>query len=139
MEYNDILQRYFEAQTTAAEERALAQMLAQKQELTDEERAAKAMLSYAEQVEQIPVRVQLHQRARSARSARSWQMALAAACVVVIAVGAWFMRPKPYCYVNGRAIYSIDEARRYAEGMFNDLAMADIKQVNSLEELFTLE
>ena len=136
MEYNDILQRYFEAQTTAAEERALAQMLAQKQELTDEERAAKAMLSYAEQVEQIPVRVQLHQRTTRARS---WQMALAAACVVVIAVGAWFMRPKPYCYVNGRAIYSIDEARRYAEGMFNDLAMANIKQVNSLEELFTLE
>ena len=136
MEYNDILQRYFEAQTTAAEERALAQMLTQKQELTDEERAAKAMLSYAEQVEQTPVRVQLHQRTTRARS---WQMALAAACVVVIAVGAWFMRPKPYCYVNGRAIYSIDEARRYAEGMFNDLAMADIKQVNSLEELFTLE
>ena len=136
MEYNDILQRYFEAQTTAAEERALAQMLAQKQELTDEERAAKAMLSYAEQVEQIPVRVQLHQ---CATRTRSWQMALAAACVLVIAVGAWFMRPKPYCYVNGRPIYSIDEARRYAEGMFNDLAMADIKQVNSLEELFTLE
>ena len=136
MEYNDILQRYFEAQTTAAEERALAQMLTQKQELTDEERAAKAMLSYAEQVEQIPVRVQLHQRTTRARS---WQMALAAACVVVIAVGAWFMRPKPYCYVNGRAIYSIDEARRYAEGMFKDLAMANIKQVNSLEELFTLE
>ena len=136
MEYNDILQRYFEAQTTAAEERALAQMLAQKQELTDEERSAKAMLSYAEQVEQIPVRVQLHQRTTRARS---WQMALAAACVVVIAVGAWFMRPKPYCYVNGRPIYSIDEARRYAEGRFNDLAMADIKQVNSLEELFTLE
>ena len=111
-------------------------LYAQKQELTDEERAAKAMLSYAEQVEQTPVRVQLHQRATRARS---WQMALAAACVVVIAVGAWFMRPKPYCYVNGRAIYSIDEARRYAEGMFNDLAMADIKQVNSLEELFTLE
>lgn len=133
MEYNDILQRYFEAQTTAAEERALAQMLAQKQELTDEERAAKAMLSYAEQVEQTPVRVQLHQRARS------WQMALAAACVLVIAVGAWFMRPKPYCYVNGRPIYSIDEARRYAEGMFNDLAMAELPQINSLEELFTLE
>ena len=136
MEYNDILQRYFEAQTTAAEERALAQMLAQKQELTDEERAAKAMLSYAEQVDQTPVRVQLHQRTTRTRS---WQMALAAVCVVAIAVGAWFMRPKPYCYVNGRAIYSIDEARRYAEGMFNDLAMANIKQVNSLEELFTLE
>ena len=136
MEYNDILQRYFEAQTTAAEERALAQMLAQKQELTDEERAAKAMLSYAEQVEQIPVRVQLHQRTTRTRS---WQMALAAACVLVIAVGAWINRPKPYCYVNGRPIYSIDEARRYAEGMFNDLAMADLKQINSLEELFSLE
>ena len=135
MEYNDILQRYFEAQTTAAEERALAQMLAQKQELTDEERAAKALLSYAEQVEQIPVRVQLHQRTTRTRS---WQMAMAA-CVVVIAVGAWFMRPKPYCYVNGRPIYSIDEARRYAEGMFNDLAMAELPQINSLEELFTLE
>ena len=135
MEYNDILQRYYEAQTTAAEKRALAQMLAQKQELTDEERAAKAMLSYAEQVEQTPVKVQLHQRTTRTRS---WQMALAA-CVVVIAVGAWFMRPKPYCYVNGRPIYSIDEARRYAEGMFNDLAMAELPQINSLEELFTLE
>jgi hypothetical protein len=41
--------------------------------------------------------------------------------------------------VNGRPIYSIDEARRYAEGMFNDLAMAELPQINSLEELFTLE
>ena len=136
MEYNDILQRYFEAQTTPAEERALAQMLAQKQELSDEERAAKAMLSYAVQVEQTPVRVQLHQ---SVTRARGWQMAMTALCVVAIAVGAWFMRPKPYCYVNGRAIYSIDEAQRYAEGMFNDLAMAELPQINSLEELFTLE
>ena len=47
MEYNDILQRYFQAQTTPAEEQQLAEALAEKHDLTAEERAAKAMLSYS--------------------------------------------------------------------------------------------
>lgn len=136
MEYNDILQRYFEAQTSPAEERALAKMLAERENLSAEERVAKAMLSYAEQTDTPSVRLQLHQ---TTSRARVWQVAMTALCVVAIAMGAWFMRPKPYCYVNGRAIYSIDEARHYAQAMFDDLAMADIKQINSLEELFSLE
>ena len=137
MEYNDILQRYFQAQTTPTEEQQLAEALAQKHDLTAEERAAKAMLSYSAELSEQSVRVQLHQ---PVRRVSAWRMAVAAAaCVVVVLTIAWNMRPTAYCYINGRPIYSIDEARRYAEGMFNDLAMADIKQVNSLEELFTLE
>ena len=137
MECNDILQRYFAAQTTPAEEQQLAEALAQKQELTSEERAARAMLSYSAELSAQSARVRLHQPAQ--RVSR-WKMAVAAAACVVVAVTiAWNMRPTAYCYINGRPIYSIDEARRYAEGMFNDLAMADIKQVNSLEELFSLE
>ena len=137
MEYNDILQRYFQAQTTPAEEQQLAAALAEKQELTAEERAAKAMLSYSAELSEQSARVQLHQ---PVRRVSAWRMAVAAAaCVVVVLTIAWNMRPTAYCYINGRPIYSIDEARRYAEGMFNDLAMADIKQVNSLEELFSLE
>ena len=137
MEYNDILQRYFQARTTPAEEQQLAEALAQKQELTSEERAAKAMLSYSAELSEQSVRVQLHQ---PARRVSAWRMAVAAAaCLVVVLTIAWNMRPTAYCYINGRPIYSIDEARRYAEGMFNDLAMANIKQVNSLEELFSLE
>ena len=137
MEYNDILQRYFQAQTTPAEEQQLAEALAEKQELTAEERAAKAMLSYSAELSEQSVRVQLHQ---PVRRVSAWRMAVAAAaCLVVVLTIAWNMRPTAYCYINGRPIYSIDEARRYAEGMFNDLAMADIKQVNSLEELFSLE
>ena len=137
MEYNDILQRYFQAQTTPAEEQQLAEALAEKHDLTAEERAAKAMLSYSAELSEQSVRVQLHQ---PARRVSAWRMAVAAAaCVVVVLTIAWNLRPTAYCYINGRPIYSIDEARRYAEGMFNDLAMADIKQVNSLEELFSLE
>ena len=137
MEYNDILQRYFQAQTTPAEEQQLAEALAEKHDLTAEERAAKAMLSYSAELSEQSVRVQLHQ---PVRRVSAWRMAVAvAACVVVVLTIAWNMRPTAYCYINGRPIYSIDEARRYAEGMFNDLAMADIKQVNSLEELFSLE
>ena len=137
MEYNDILQRYFQAQTSPTEEQQLAEALAQKQELTSEERAAKAMLSYSAELSEQSARVQLHQ---PVRRVSAWRMAVAAAaCLVVVLTIAWNMRPTAYCYINGRPIYSIDEARRYAEGMFNDLAMADIKQVNSLEELFSLE
>lgn len=137
MEYNDILQRYFEAQTTAAEERALAQMLAQKQELTDEERVAKAMMAAAEEKREKRVAVSLRQ---PMQGVSRWKVAVAAvACVCVIVTIAWNLRPTAYCYINGRPIYSIDEARRYAEGMFNDLAMAELPQINSLEELFTLE
>ena len=137
MEYNDILQRYFQAQTSPTEEQQLAEALAEKQELTAEERAAKAMLSYSAELSEQSARVQLHQ---PVRRVSAWRMAVAAAaCVVVVLTIAWNMRPTAYCYINGRPIYSIDEARRYAEGMFNDLAMADLKQVNSLEELFTLE
>ena len=137
MEYNDILQRYFTAQTTPAEEQQLAEALAEKHDLTAEERAAKAMLSYSAELSEQSARVQLHQ---PVRRVSAWRMAVAAAaCVVVVLTIAWNMRPTAYCYINGRPIYSIDEARRYAEGMFNDLAMADIKQVNSLEELFSLE
>ena len=137
MEYNDILQRYFAAQTTPAEEQQIAEALAEKHDLTAEERAAKAMLSYSAELSEQSVRVQLHQ---PVRRVSAWRMAVAAAaCVVVVLTIAWNLRPTAYCYINGRPIYSIDEARRYAEGMFNDLAMADIKQVNSLEELFSLE
>ena len=137
MEYNDILQRYFQAQTTPAEEQQLAEKLAEKQNLTAEERVAKAMMAAAAEQRQRRVAVSLHQPAQ--RVSR-WKVAVAAMAVVgAITLGVWSMRPTAYCYINGRPIYSIDEARRYAEGMFNDLAMADIKQVNSLEELFTLE
>ena len=137
MEYNDILQRYFQAQTTPAEEQQLTEKLAEKQNLTAEERVAKAMMAAAAMQRQRRVAVSLHQPAQ--RVSR-WKVAVAAMAVVgAITLGVWSMRPTAYCYINGRPIYSIDEARRYAEGMFNDLAMADLKQVNSLEELFTLE
>ena len=137
MEYNDILQRYFQAQTTPAEEQQLTEKLAEKQNLTAEERVAKAMMAVAAEQRQRRVVVSLHQPAQ--RVSR-WKVAVAAMAVVgAVSLGVWSMRPTAYCYINGRPIYSIDEARRYAEGMFNDLAMADLKQVNSLEELFTLE
>ena len=137
MEYNDIFQRYFQAQTTPAEEQQLASALAERENLTAEERVAKAMMAVAAEQRQRRVSVRLHQPAQ--RVSR-WKVAVAAMAVVgAITLGVWSMRPTAYCYINGRPIYSIDEARRYAEGMFNDLAMADLKQVNSLEELFTLE
>lgn len=135
MEYKDILQRYFAAQTSPTEERKLAAEL-NRADLTAEERAARAMMAYAAEQREARVVVKLHQ---PARSLNRWWMATAMVCVLAIAVGAWLMRPKPYCYVNGRPIYSLPEAQRYAEGMFKDLAMVDLPQINSIEELFTLE
>lgn len=136
MEHKDILQRYFEAQTSPNEEQLLAEALAQSKNTSPEERAAEAMMAYAAQQREGRVAVRLR---NGKQGARRWQMALAAACVLVIAVGAWFMRPKPYCYVNGRPIYSLPEAQRYAQAMFDDLAMAELPQINSLEGLFSLE
>lgn len=136
MEHKDILQRYFEAQTSLSEEQSLRARLADGGKLSAEERAARAMMAYAAERREQRVAVKLH---HPARSTQRWWVAATVACVLAIAVGAWFMRPKPYCYVNGRPIYSLPEAQRYAQAMFDDLAMADLQQINSLEELFSLE
>ena len=136
MEHKDILQRYFEAQTTPSEEQWLRTTLAEEKRLSAEERAARAMMAYAADIGEQRVTVRLH---HPARSTQRWWVATAVACMLAIAVGAWFMRPKPYCYVNGRPIYSLPEARRYAQAMFDDLAMAELPQINSLEGLFSLE
>lgn len=136
MEHKDILQRYFEAQTTPSEEQSLRTTLAEEKRLSAEERAARAMMTYAADRGEQRVAVRLH---HPARSAQRWWVATAMACMLAIAVGAWFMRPKPYCYVNGRPIYSLPEAQRYAQAMFDDLAMAELPQINSLEGLFSLE
>lgn len=136
MEHKDILQRYFEAQTTPSEEQSLRAVLADGEKLSAEERAARAMMAYAADRGEQRVAVRLH---HPTRSAQRWWVATAVACMLAIAVGAWFMRPKPYCYVNGRPIYSLPEAQRYAQAMFDDLAMAELPQINSLEGLFSLE
>ncbi|MBO5044737.1 MAG: hypothetical protein J6C45_06840 [Alistipes sp.] len=136
MEHKDILQRYFEAQTTPSEEQWLRTTLAEEKRLSAEERAARAMMAYAADRGEQRVAVRLH---HPARSVQRWWVATAVACMLAIAVGAWFMRPKPYCYVNGRPIYSLPEAQRYAQAMFDDLAMAELPQINSLEGLFSLE
>ena len=84
MEYNDILQRYFQAQTTPAEEQQLAEKLAEKQNLTAEERVAKAMMAAAEVQRQRRVAVSLHQPAQ--RVSR-WKVAVAAmadlSCIIL--------------------------------------------------------
>ncbi len=136
MENRDILQRYFDAQTTPSEEQSLGTALADDKNLSKEERAARAMMAYAAVSREKRVAVKLHQ---PVGTANRWWMATAMVCMFAIAIGAWFMRPKPYCYVNGRPIYSLEEARYYAQDMFNNLAMAELPQINSLEEFFSLE
>lgn len=136
MENRDILQRYFDAQTTPSEEQSLGTALADDKNLSKEERAARAMMAYATASREKRVAVKLH---HPARSTQRWWVVATVACVLAIVVGAWFMRPKPYCYVNGRPIYSLEEARYYAQDMFNNLAMAELPQINSLEEFFSLE
>ena len=66
MEHKDILQRYFEAQTTPSEEQWLRTTLAEEKRSSAEERAARAMMAYAADRGEQRVAVRLHHPARSA-------------------------------------------------------------------------
>ena len=81
------------------------------------------------------VAITLHSPAR-----RRWQWAIAVVCAVVVAVVAWSFRPKVWGEVNGREIYSLEEAQYYAQRMLDEMAVEELQpQEDILRTIFTLD
>ena len=135
MEYKDLMQRYWQAQTNAAEEQELREQLLQNTSPTAEERAARAMIMHAT-TPQPSVRVKLHQP-----TSRLWQMALATGlCSLAVVATIILKQPTVYGYYNGEPITSLEEAQYHADKIFANLAQAEIPTEEELmNKLFRLE
>lgn len=134
MDYNSLMQRYWRAETSAAEERELKEMLTDSSNLTTEERAARAMMRYAS-LQKQGVNIRLRQS-----KPRYWQMTLAAcACSLVAGLTIWLAQPTVYGYYNGEPITSLAEAQYRAERVFANLAQAELPSEEELmQKLFLL-
>lgn len=135
MDYNSLMQRYWRAETSAAEERELKEMLTDSSNLTTEERAARAMMRYTS-LQKQGVNIRLRQS-----KPRYWQMALAAcACSLVAGLTIWLAQPTVYGYYNGEPITSLAEAQYRAERVFANLAQAELPSEEELmQKLFLLD
>ena len=130
-----MMQRYWQAQSTAAEEQELREQLLQNSSPTAEERAARAMMMHAASPKPS-VRVKFHPA-----KPRFWQMALAAGlCALAIGVTIIHNRPTIYGYYNGEPITTLAEAQYHADRIFANLAQAELPTEEELmNKLFRLE
>ena len=129
------MQRYWQAQTNAAEEQELREQLLQNTSPTAEERAARAMMMHAT-TPQPSVRVKFHQP-----TSCLWQMALATGlCSLAVIATIILKQPTVYGYYNGEPITSLEEAQYHADKIFANLAQAEIPTEEELmNKLFRLE
>lgn len=99
--------------------------------------AERAMRSYAEECRAEQAEVRLHEQQPSWRLSR---VAMAVAMVAIVVGVAWLGRPQVYGYVNGRTIYSLEEAQLYAHQMFDNMEVEELQmQDDILESIFSLE
>ena len=155
MEYKEFTKRYFDGELSSAEEQTLREVLmtTADENLTSDERAAKALLRYASLKSDASVKIRLHE-SRENRRSRMTDTVLAlgsmniariamttALGIMLIGLMIHFTRPTVYGYHNGKPITSIEEARYYGEQMFAELAVADYPAENKdlLKELFKFE
>ena len=153
MEYKELTKRYFDGELSSAEEQTLREVLmtATDENLTSDERAAKALLHYASLESDASVRIRLqesreHRRSRitdailSLGSLNFARVAMTTALgVLLIGVMIHFTRPTVYGYHNGRPITSYDEAQLLAQDIFNNLAHEGFAEEHNLQDLFTLD
>ena len=99
--------------------------------------AERAMRSYAEECRAEQAEVRLHETHKAPR----WQRVALALAMVALVVGVvWLGRPQVYGYVNGRTIYSLEEAQLYAHQMFDNMEVEELQmQDDILESIFSLE
>lgn len=135
MEYKDLMQRYWQAQTTASEEQELREQLLQANSPTAEERAARAMMAYSTNTKRS-INIKLHQP-----KPLFWQIAVATAlCSMVIFGVVKFFQPTVYGYYNGESITTLAEAQYHADRVFANLAQAELPTEQELiNKLFMLE
>lgn len=134
MDYKDLIERYWRAETTTAEEQLLREQLSSSASPSAEERAVRAMMRYAERQQQS-VNIRLHHA-----TPRYWQMALAAGlCSLAVILTIHFTQPTVYGYYNGEPITSLAEAQYHAERVFANLAQAELPTEEELmQKLFLL-
>ncbi|MBR4995592.1 MAG: hypothetical protein IKY82_05980 [Alistipes sp.] len=153
MEYKDLTKRYFDGELSPAEEQTLHDELAAVADnaLTNDERAAKAMLHYASLKSNASVSVKLHESRTHGRtrltdaivalcSMRYARIATTAVLgVVAIAMAIHLSQPTVYGYHNGKPITSYDEAQLLAQDIFDNLAHDGFAENHDLQKLFTLD
>ena len=135
MDYKNLMQRYWQAQTTAAEEQVLREQLLQNASLSAEERVARAMMSYA-----TGSRPSVNVKLRQSKPA-TWQIAVATAlCSIAVICSVKFFQPTVYGYYTGEPITSLEEAQYHADRIFTNLAQAELPTEEELmNKLFRLE
>ena len=129
------MQRYWQAQTTAAEELELREQLLHHSSPSAEERAARAMMAYSASPKRS-VNINLHQP-----KPKLWQIAVATAlCSMVIFGVVKFFQPTVYGYYNGEPITTLAEAQYHADRIFANLAQAELPTEEELiNKLFMLK
>ena len=135
---SELCERYFAGATSLDDERVLRQALSRLDSgcLTSEMQAAKVMLAGSESLSSERVAVTLRHS-----SGLSWRVKLATAiaAVAIIIIPIYKLsQPTVYGYYNGQPITSLAEAEARAQDIFNNLAQAELPQVNSIENLFEL-
>lgn len=145
-EINILIDRYFEGETTLAEERTIATYLATTDSLPKEHIALKPMFEAMGILREIKTPMPAP-RKRSISLRRIGSVAAVAACLVVgimvvtntVKTSPIYAEPQIICYVNGSKIedpqVAEEEARRILGNMNQNinLAMARIDKVNLLK------
>lgn len=135
---SELCERYLAGTTSLNDEQVLRNALRHidSESISPEMQAVKVMLEVADERHTERTFVRLHTPQRV-----SWRIKLAtAAAVVAIALIPIYKLTQPtvYGYYNGEPITSLAEAEARAQDIFNNLAQAELPQMNSLENLFEL-
>lgn len=135
---SELCERYFAGATSLDDEQVLRQALSRLDAdmLSADMQAVKAMMECGESLSSERVAVTLRHS-----SGLSWRvkLATAVAAVAIILIPIYKLsQPTVYGYYNGQPITSLAEAEARAQDIFNNLAQAELPQVNSIENLFEL-
>lgn len=135
---SELCERYLAGTTSLNEEQVLRQALLHLDAdmLSPDMQAVKVMLEVADERHAERTFVRLHTPQKV-----SWRIKLAsaAAVVAIVLIPIYKMsQPTVYGYYNGEPITSLAEAEARAQDIFNNLAQAELPQMNSLENLFEL-
>lgn len=153
MEYKEFTKRYFDGELSSVEEQTLREVLmtTADENLTSDERAAKALLRYASLKSDASVRIRLHESRENRRSRMTdaflslgslnlARVAMTTALgVMLIGLMIHFTRPTVYGYHNGKPITSYAEAQLLAQDIFDNLAHEGFAEEHNLQDLFTLD
>ncbi len=133
-----LCEQYLAGETSLSDEQVLRNALRHidSKSISPEMQAVKAMLEASEELQAERTFVRLHTPQKV-----SWRIKLAATAALVAAIlipVIYLSQPTVYGYYNGQPITSLAEAQAHAQDIFNNLAQAELPQMNSLENLFEL-